>query len=83
MKILKPLPKLDVGLMWAKIVNIWGQLGTVAGAVNVMMMVGVFYTTTIKPSLPIPLWLYLMMIVLGARLKFAHSSGMFETCPDD
>jgi len=63
---MKPLPKFDVGLIWAKVVNIWGQLGTVAGAVNVVMMVFVFYSTTIKPNIPIPLWLYLVLIGIGA-----------------
>ncbi len=62
----KSLPHIDIGLVWAKYLNVWGQLGSVVGAANTLMMVGVFYTTTLKPSLAIPLWLYLMVIVLGS-----------------
>jgi len=58
--------KIDVGLVWAKYVNTWGQVGAVAGTVNIFMMIGVFYTTVVKPSLSIPLWLYLTVIVVGA-----------------
>ena len=61
---MKP-PKLDIGLVWAKYVNIWGQLGSVAGTVNILMMIGVFYTTTLKPNFDIPLWLYVMVIAIG------------------
>ena len=57
--------KFDVGLIWAKVVNIWGQLGTVAGIVNTLMMVGVFYTTTLYPNFKVPLWLYIVVIALG------------------
>jgi ABC-type uncharacterized transport system permease subunit len=58
--------KFDVGLIWAKIVNIWGQLGTVAGIVNTLMMIGVFYTTTLYPNFKVPLWLYIVVIAIGA-----------------
>ena len=61
---MKP-PRIDIGLMWAKYVNIWGQLGSVAGTVNIMMMIGVFYTTTLKPNFDIPLWLYILVIAMG------------------
>jgi hypothetical protein len=61
-------PKLDVGLIWAKGINIWGQVGSVAGAVNFLMMIGVFYTTTAKPNWLIPLWAYITVIVLGGVL---------------
>ena len=57
--------KFDIGLTWAKIFNVWAQIGAVAGLVNFCMMIGVFYTTTIQPSLDIPLWLYLMVIFIG------------------
>jgi len=57
--------KIDIGLIWAKYLNIWGQLGSVVGAVNTLMMIGVFYTTTVKPSLAIPIWLYLVTMVVG------------------
>ena len=62
------LRKMDIGLMWAKIVNIWGQLGTAAGVVNTIMLIGVFYTTTVYPNLKVPLWLYVLVIVLGVIL---------------
>jgi len=60
--------KVDVGLVWAKLVNIWGQLGTVAGMANTVMLVGVFYTTTVYPNTPIPLWVYLFTVVTVAIL---------------
>lgn len=56
--------KIDIGLTWAKIFNVWAQIGAVAGLVNFCMMIGVFYTTTIQPNLNIPIWLYLMAIVI-------------------
>lgn len=62
------MPIIDVGLIWAKIVNIWGQVGTIAGVVNFVMMVGVFYTTTVYPNFKIPLWAYILIIVIGAVL---------------
>ena len=64
---MKP-PKLDVGLIWAKIMNIWGQVGTVAGIANTIMMIGVFYTTTLYPQVKIPLWLYVLIICIGVCL---------------
>jgi len=60
--------KVDVGLTWAKVVNVWGQIGIVAGVVNLSMMIGVFYTTTLEPNLSIPLWLYLGVIVVAATV---------------
>lgn len=62
------IPVIDVGLVWAKIVNIWGQVGTVAGIVNFVMMLGVFYTTTVYPNIKIPIWLYLFIVIIGASL---------------
>lgn len=59
--------KFDIGLLWAKYVNTWGQVGAVVGTVNFIMLLGVFYTTTIEPSsLSVPLWLYMLVIVVGA-----------------
>jgi len=62
----KKYPKIDIGLTWAKGVNIWGQLGTVAGVANIIMMLGVFYTTVVYPNIKIPLWAYVLIVVLGA-----------------
>lgn len=63
--------KIDIGLVWAKYVNIWGQLGSVAGTINFMMMIGVFYTTTLKPNVDIPLWAYIMVMAIGILLVVA------------
>ena len=61
--------KRDIGLMWAKYVNIWGQVGTVVGTINFVMLLGVFYTTTIRASgIPVPLWLYILVVVVGAAI---------------
>ena len=60
--------KMDVGLAWAKYVNIWGQVGTVASTVSMIMMLGVFYTTTLRPVVDIPLWLYILVVVAAAAL---------------
>ena len=57
---------MDVGLVWAKYVNTWGQVGAVAGTANLIMMLGVFYTTTLRPSLAVPLWLYITVVVVAA-----------------
>ncbi len=65
---LKPKSKIDIGLIWAKYVNIWGQIGSAAGTVNFIMMLGVFYTTTLGPAINIPLWLYILIITIGAIL---------------
>ena len=62
----KPRSKIDVGLVWAKYVNTWGQVGAVAGTANLIMMLGVFYTTTLRPSLAVPLWLYISVVVVAA-----------------
>ena len=58
--------KIDVGLIWAKYVNTWGQVGSVAGTVNMIMMLGVFYTTTLKPNVDVPLWLYILVVIVAA-----------------
>ena len=58
--------KIDVGLIWAKYVNTWGQVGSVAGTANLIMMLGVFYTTTLRPNLAVPLWLYILVVVVAA-----------------
>lgn len=62
------MPKIDIGLIWAKIVNIWGQLGTVAGIANTIMLLVVTYSTTIEPKFHIPLWLYITSIIICAIL---------------
>jgi hypothetical protein len=62
----KSFPIIDIGLVWAKVVNIWGQLGTAAGIVNFIMMLGVFYTTTVYPNVKMPLWIYLSIVIIGA-----------------
>jgi len=62
----KPRSKIDVGLVWAKYVNTWGQVGAVAGTANLIMMLGVFYTTTLRPSLAVPLWLYISVVVVAS-----------------
>jgi len=60
--------KVDVGLVWAKYVNTWGQVGSVAGTVNMIMMLGVFYMTTLKPNVDVPLWLYILVVIIAASL---------------
>ena len=60
--------RLDIGLIWAKYVNTWGQIGAVAGTVNFIMMLGVFYATTLKPAFNIPMWLYVLIVVVSAVL---------------
>ena len=60
--------KVDIGLIWAKYVNCWGQVGAVAGTANLIMMLGVFYTTTLRPAVAIPLWLYVLVVVVAALL---------------
>ena len=62
----KRVPKIDIGLTWAKGINIWGQLGMIAGIANTFMLIGVFYTTTIYPNFSIPLWLYIVAIIFVA-----------------
>jgi len=57
---------MDVGLVWAKYVNTWGQVGAVAGTANLLMMLGVFYTTTLRPNLAVPLWLYVSVVFVAA-----------------
>jgi len=58
--------KVDVGLVWAKYMNTWGQVGAVAGTANMIMMLGVFYTTTLRPAVAVPLWLYILIVVVAA-----------------
>jgi len=62
----KSREKIDVGLIWAKYINTWGQVGAVAGTANLIMMLGVFYTTTLQPWINVPLWLYALVVVLAA-----------------
>jgi len=65
---MKGMPKIDIGLIWAKIVNIWGQVGTVAGIANTIMTLGIFYTTTVNPNFKVPLWAYILFVIIGASL---------------
>ena len=60
--------RLDIGLIWAKYVNTWGQIGAVAGTINFIMMLGVFYTTTLRPALNLPMWLYILLVITGSIL---------------
>ena len=62
------LPKLDIGLIWAKYVNTWGQVGAVAGTVQMLSTLAILYTTTIQPNIDIPIWLYILIITSGATL---------------
>ncbi len=61
-------PRLDLGLIWGKYLNIWNQIGSIAGLVQLLMMIGVFYTTTLNPKFQIPFWLYLVIIIIGGLL---------------
>ena len=67
----KRFPKIDIGLTWAKGINIWGQLGMIAGMANTLMLIGVFYTTTVYPNFEIPLWLYLVFIFFVAIMAIS------------
>ena len=62
------IPKIDVGLVWAKYVNIYGQLGSLAGIVSMIMTIGIFYTTTLYPIIKVPLWAYILTILVGASI---------------
>jgi hypothetical protein len=62
------LPKMDIGLIWAKYVNTWGQVGAVAGTVQMLSTLAILYTTTIQPNMNIPIWLYALVIASGAAL---------------
>lgn len=61
-------PRMDIGLIWAKYVNIYGQLGSLAGILSMVMTIGIFYTTTLYPIVKIPFWLYVLIITVGAGL---------------
>ena len=61
-------PHWDIGLIWAKVQNIWGQVGVIASIVNFIMMLVVFYTTSVHPNVKISIWLYGLIIVIGAAL---------------
>lgn len=56
--------KFDVGLIWAKFMSIWSQVGVIQGIFNTVMLVAVFYTTTISPVFQISFWLYITVIVV-------------------
>ena len=59
---------MDVGLIWAKFVNTYGQVGAVAGTVQMLSTLAILYTTTIQPNIDVPIWLYILIIVSGAVL---------------
>jgi H+/Cl- antiporter ClcA len=63
--------KFDIGLSWAKAFNVWSQIGIIAGAINFCMMIGVFYTTTVRAKWDVPFWLYLMVIIVGIILAIS------------
>ena len=60
--------KLDIGLIWAKYVNTWGQVGAVAGTVQMLSTLAILYTTTIQPNMDIPIWLYVLVIASGTAV---------------
>lgn len=60
--------KIDIGLVWAKYVNTWGQVGAVAGTVQMLSTLAILYATTIRPNINIPIWLYILVILSGAAL---------------
>jgi hypothetical protein len=60
--------KIDIGLTWAKYVNTYGQVGAVAGTVQMISTLAILYTTTIQPNIAIPVWLYVLVIAVGAIL---------------
>ena len=64
----KPRTKWDIGLTWAKYVNTYGQVGALAGTVQMLSTLAILYTTTIQPHMDIPLWLYVLVIFSGAVL---------------
>lgn len=57
------MKKMDVGITWGKIINIWGQIGVVQGVINTIMLFVVTYNTSLKNLLPV--WLYILIIVIS------------------
>lgn len=57
------MKKMDIGLIWAKWMNISGQMGAVQGAASIIMLLIVTYTTSLKGV--IPLWIYVTAVILG------------------
>jgi hypothetical protein len=64
----KPKSKIDIGLIWAKFVNTYGQVGAVAGTVQMLSTLAILYTTTIQPNADVPIWAYILIILSGAAL---------------
>ena len=60
--------KVDIGIIWAKYVNTWGQVGAVAGTVQMLSTLAILYTTTIQPNIDISVWLYILIITSSATL---------------
>jgi len=54
----------DIGLKWAHLMAIWGQVGMIQSMINTIMLLGVFYTTTAKPAWDIPIGAYILLLVI-------------------
>jgi cell division protein FtsW (lipid II flippase) len=52
-----------IGLLWARLMAIYGQLGFIQGILNSLMLIAVTYTTTLQQR-GVPLWVYLAILVL-------------------
>lgn len=66
-----------VGLAWAKLIAVYGQLGVIQGVLNSLMLVVVTYTTSLKP-IGLPLWMYLgvLLLVLSMVVIFILTIGI-------
>jgi len=66
----------DVGLMWASVMAVYGQVGVFFGVYNTIMLIGVFYATTIKDFIPLPLYLLGTILLFLVAILFIIKVGI-------
>lgn len=70
--------KKDIGMLWAKLLNIYGQFGSIQGLVNTSILIIMFYTGTIRQETGMPPWLYalILLALISTGVAFIHKKGI-------
>ncbi|MFC1950035.1 hypothetical protein ACFLW0_07700 [Chloroflexota bacterium] len=62
------LTRANIGSIWGRFIVYYNQAGMVQGFVNSVVLLVMLYSTTIKPAVDVPVWLYILIVIIGIGL---------------
>ena len=68
--------KRDIGLIWAHMLAVWGQVSVPYSIIMAIMMAGTFYSTTIKGVLPFWVYIAILAVMIVSVILFVVFVGI-------